>query len=173
MTFLYKLKDKWFDFKMRCQRFKKGYADVDVWNVDSWFLNTLPSMLEQLKKESHGWPGGYITSDNHRVALIDHNENNKNEREMTPDDWSMILNNMIYLLKQGNEDTCDQKNEYEEALMNELEEYQKTHTLEETLNRDKTEIHKKWLTREEEINRYRKDCVNKALDIFKEWFWDL
>ena len=45
----YKLRKKW-------QRFLRGYAWDDVWNIDSWFMETLEPMLRHLAKNSHGYP---------------------------------------------------------------------------------------------------------------------
>lgn len=42
--------------KKRLQRGKRGYANVDVWNFDNWFLETIPKMLDKLKDEGYGHP---------------------------------------------------------------------------------------------------------------------
>ena len=42
--------------KARCQRFKRGYAWSDVWNMDSWFMRTVKPMLLHLYHNHHGVP---------------------------------------------------------------------------------------------------------------------
>lgn len=42
--------------KRNCQRFKRGYADTDVWNFCDWFLEIIPKMLTQLREENYGYP---------------------------------------------------------------------------------------------------------------------
>ena len=42
--------DRWFNFRQRCQRFLRGYADSDVWDMDHWFIDTLKPMMEQMLK---------------------------------------------------------------------------------------------------------------------------
>ncbi|RLI00842.1 hypothetical protein DRO38_05860 [Candidatus Bathyarchaeota archaeon] len=45
-------------FKRGLQRWKRGWADEDVWSID-WFLtDIIPPMIERLKKTKHGVPCG-------------------------------------------------------------------------------------------------------------------
>ena len=82
-----KLKDLKFDLKMRCQRFKKGYADIDTWNLDGFLEETFRKMLMQFKEEHNGYPPN-----------------------LTPEKWNEILDRMIFLLGEMNEYTCSKKN---------------------------------------------------------------
>lgn len=50
-----KLKDKKREEKWANQRKKKGYSDCDLWNVDLWFLDIFPKMLDELIEIRHGW----------------------------------------------------------------------------------------------------------------------
>ena len=45
------------------QRGRRGWCYEDVWSVDAWLARTLPPMLDQLRKENHGWPGEPMTFD--------------------------------------------------------------------------------------------------------------
>lgn len=56
---LNRLRNKWWEFRRRCQRFLRGYSWVDVWNLDTWFIETVEPMLRHLQKEGVGIPGGY------------------------------------------------------------------------------------------------------------------
>ena len=56
MWLRYRVKELLSSLKWKIQRFKRGYADVDVWNFETWFLDTIPKMLTQLKKQLHGCP---------------------------------------------------------------------------------------------------------------------
>lgn len=64
-TFLYwitppSISHKWWKLswklKRNVQRFKRGYADTDVWNFCYWYIEMIPKMLTQLKNENHGHP---------------------------------------------------------------------------------------------------------------------
>ena len=51
---LRKDKDDEFEDKMRWQRYERGYADSDVWNLNSWFMETLYPMLKTLRETHSG-----------------------------------------------------------------------------------------------------------------------
>ena len=72
MWLRYRVKELFSSLKWKIQRFKKGYADIDVWNFNDWFLETIPKMLMELKEELNGYP-------------ID----------MKPEDWEKYLQEMI------------------------------------------------------------------------------
>ena len=38
------------------QRARRGWADCDVWSMDSWFCAVVPGMLRQLADNHHGAP---------------------------------------------------------------------------------------------------------------------
>ena len=40
--------------KSKIQRFIRGYADEDVWQMDYWFINIIPKMLRQLRDKGMG-----------------------------------------------------------------------------------------------------------------------
>lgn len=60
MVLFYKLSnfisDKWWNFRKRCQRFQRGYAWGDIWDMDVWFINTMTPMLQHLLNTHHGNP---------------------------------------------------------------------------------------------------------------------
>ena len=62
MAIFYKIRNfftnKWWNLRKRCQRFKRGYAWVDVWNMYDWFINTNKPMLEHLLYTHQGYPCG-------------------------------------------------------------------------------------------------------------------
>jgi hypothetical protein len=43
-------------FIWRCQRFWRGYADIDVWAIDDWMSELMPRMLDHFLDELHGYP---------------------------------------------------------------------------------------------------------------------
>ena len=74
MWLRYRVKELFSSLKWKIQRFKRGYADVDVWNFESWFLDTIPKMLTQLKKQLHGCPINMEFEDweNYLQEMINH-----------------------------------------------------------------------------------------------------
>lgn len=57
---------KWF-----IQRGRRGYADCDLWSLDSYLARMLPQALRQLRDTSHGYP-----------------------QDLTFEEWDMILTQM-------------------------------------------------------------------------------
>lgn len=79
-------RDKLFDFKCRCQRFKRGYAWTDVWNIDTWFKETIKPMLEHLIKHHAGYPG-----------------------YMSNEEWESVLQEMVDCLNLMDEEAAEEK----------------------------------------------------------------
>ena len=50
------IEDAWDTFRIRCQRFKRGYAYRDVWDMDHWFMRTVRLMLIHLRDYGDGCP---------------------------------------------------------------------------------------------------------------------
>ena len=50
------LADRWNDLRYRCQRFKKGYSDRDVWEMRDWFIQTAKPMLRELSAKAYNYP---------------------------------------------------------------------------------------------------------------------
>lgn len=50
------LKQFFRDIKWGFQRFKRGYCDMDWWNIDAWFFRNLEGLLSNLAKYSISYP---------------------------------------------------------------------------------------------------------------------
>ena len=50
------LADRWNDLRYRCQRFKKGYSERDVWEMRDWFVRTAQPMLRELSTKAYNYP---------------------------------------------------------------------------------------------------------------------
>lgn len=42
--------------KWKRQRVTRGFADIDIWNLDLYLLELLPAMIDHLAKTSDHWP---------------------------------------------------------------------------------------------------------------------
>lgn len=76
--------------KSKIQRFIRGYADEDVWQMDYWFINIIPKMLRQLRDKGRGYPSKFKSKE----------------------EWDNELNKMIYYLEQSNPLDNKEENEY-------------------------------------------------------------
>lgn len=45
-----------YNLKCKCQRFKRGYSNSDVWDMDTWFIDTIKPMLIHLKEHGCSYP---------------------------------------------------------------------------------------------------------------------
>ncbi len=43
------------------QRGRRGWCAEDVWSVDGYLSRIIPEMLDELRKNNHGWPGEPMT----------------------------------------------------------------------------------------------------------------
>ena len=85
-----------YEIKKFIQRGKRGWAYSDVWNMDVWFMEIIPQMLQHLKNNHAGHPV---------YDINDSDENNDGK-------YKYYLNRMTYLLEEMDEEKCSQKNEY-------------------------------------------------------------
>ena len=76
--------------KSKIQRFIRGYADDDVWQMDYWFIKIIPKMLRQLRDKGMGYPSKFKSKE----------------------EWHDELNKMIYYLEQSNPLDNKEENEY-------------------------------------------------------------
>lgn len=68
MRLRFLIKEAKYNLRKRIQRFSHGYSDEDVWNMDTWFIETITPMLHQLKTRGLGIPP-YLTEDEWRDIL--------------------------------------------------------------------------------------------------------
>ena len=92
---------------VRCcwQRIHNGYCEKDVWSIDSWFLKTVPDMLQTLKDTHKGSPSCL-------------GKNHVNEKGVLCNDschteWDKLLDKMIFLFHEADKDKCSRKNPLE------------------------------------------------------------
>ena len=51
-----RIEERWNNLRYRCQRFKKGYSDRDVWEMRDWFIRTAKPMLRELSSKAYNYP---------------------------------------------------------------------------------------------------------------------
>ena len=178
---LYKLKEKFFDLRMKCQRFRRGYASIDVWSMKYWFQETFPKMIIYLRDMKHGAPEEKFEEvDNFPLLwvaeqskiLLEQKKKNGYEEEINLyngndkifDRWWLVLSRIAYCLQESSEDQTTEINEY-------TEKFDKL-TWVEQVDPD-SELREKWFNRDEEIAEYRDKMKDEAFDLLKKYFWHL
>ena len=70
--------------KYKKQRAKFGFCDYDAMDIDVWFLNVMPRMIEHLRDNHTGYP---------MWILSEYYEQNKNILNMSEQDFCACLSN--------------------------------------------------------------------------------
>lgn len=131
------------------QRANKGYCYRDVWDIDHWFLNIIPEMLNDFVKEHHGYPDG-----------------------MTDDEWVKILYKMAKCFRNANEETTEFVNPYEEEYLSTLSMDIDNGTLECTAS---PELDENYHKTEKEKDLFLKNSLAEGMELFHKYFralWD-
>lgn len=79
-----------YELRTRCQRFRRGYAWSDVWDMDVWFMNTVKPMLIHLRDHGIGMPGELWS-----------------EKDDSRKDWENVLTEMINCMDLMDEDNAE------------------------------------------------------------------
>lgn len=173
------------NLKYSWQRVTKGYCDRDLWSIDYWFMNLMPDMLQQFKDTKHGSPSILGTEYVNDQGILCN--------DTCHEEWDKILDQMIFLFKEMNEDTCQKTNPYLIEYENVLKEFEEKYgTFGEKLETSKTgkfgrvlhfpgempeykDIEENYHAEENALNQYREECKNQAFELFSKWFhylWD-
>ena len=175
------IRQLWEDMRCTYQRAKYGYCYRDLWNIDAWFLDIMPRMLEEHRDTRHGSPLTEGTTE-----------------ETCHEKWTEILDRMIFLFREASENTCTRRNPYEDEYDRIQEEFTEKYGLfgeklltdaekEEAEKRHGRRAHfadelpeysgacEKYYAEEREIEHYREQCRNEAFALFVKHFcglWD-
>lgn len=170
------------------QRATRGYADCDVQELGFWLQALLPVMLEDYRDNRHGSP-----------AFLGKNVTDENGALVNPtchEEWTKILNEMIFYWKESCEETCSRKNPYEAEHTKAFSEFtdkyglfgEKLQTPEELEASKKhvgctmhfmhelpeyADLDKLYMEQEQELEQYRLECKDKAMDLLKEYLFHL
>jgi hypothetical protein len=88
----------WTKLKRNTQRFKRGYADIDVWNFCDWYLEIIPKMLTQLKEENYGFPADITEEqwEEYLTGMIDNFNNARTYEEKASEEIDYKKANDLY-----------------------------------------------------------------------------
>lgn len=68
MKLNYRIQNALYNFRARYQRFKRGWAYGDVWDMDIWFIRTVKPMLAHLRDHGIGIPREFcVGEDGNRI----------------------------------------------------------------------------------------------------------
>lgn len=150
------IRDLFYPIKYAWQRCYRGYADMDLFNMDQYLIELLPKMLDDLADCAHGHPCSSS------FGFSSHQE------------WKDYLKSISTHFKNANEDTCPEKNEYEQmfsyADVTETKHPDGTISI---VSNAPEELRKNYWNRTVEINQYRERELSKALEMLSPAFFAL
>lgn len=152
----------WKNIKAAYHRIRYGWCSWDVWDWDSWFCSTTPSMLRYMADYGSAYPG--------------------KEPFDTPEKWHDWLYETAHKIERlGYDDWAKDNNEYSEDYERtfEDEKYEKTHPngpfLTTTYDARKEEIRKKYYARAKEVHETRQQVLEdfgRSFFKFFDYLWD-
>ena len=168
----------------RChQRIWKGYCDYDLFEIDSWFLGIMPAMLEEFRNTTHGFPPeiGHRIHESACGNVEAEDVSDEADKEgMTL--WRNEIDKIIHLLREASEDTCSQRNPFEEEYHSKVIKRCEKRTSEDgfihtTLaspsDESERELESKYFAEEKRLAEYRNSCKDEALVLLSKWFFAL
>ena len=162
------------DVKHIYQRARKGYSYRDLWSIDYWFMEIMPKMLTDFKKNLHGCPAQFTTND-------DGMQYQDVEKGMK--DWEDVIEHMIFCFREMNDDTCSMENEFEDEYLKQRYEG-KSFKDRFIKNEDGTsysliegnvdpELKEKYHRKILEIEEYKNKMKTEGFELFSKYFWNL
>ena len=168
------------DLKYSWQRITKGYSDYDVWDIREWFKEIVPCMVQELKETRISSPDVPTTEDGK-----DYNQQ-----------WDEKLDEIVFAFREAREETCSKQNRYSEEWSKANKEFEKKYGLlgeklqtdEEKAKAKKEGLYTMHMMREipkykdidekhykesRELDKYREEQFDKALQLFVENIRDL
>lgn len=155
------IKEVGYNIRAAWQRATRGWTYVDVWNMDTWFLHTIPPMLRYLAEYGCGYPG--------RPPF---------DGEQGAQRWKDWLLETADLLDSGREDWQEKHNQYYDEYIKHLMEEWEPPTKDEHgflvhKSRELSEHDKKYFARAKELSEQGEKNIRIALGRMAEWFYSL
>jgi hypothetical protein len=177
----YKIKEIPNTLKHLYQRAVYGYSYQDLWSIEHWFMEMMPKMLRDFKKNLHGCPA-------HFTVREDGTEYQSFEQGMK--EWEAVIDRMIFCFTEMNEDTCSMKNEFEDEWHRQISkprEGKKVKDWFEQCDTDESgaplyrmiqgevepELERNFRKKQKEILDYQNTMKDEGLDLMKKYFWNL
>ena len=178
------------DLKYCGQRIQKGYCDKDVWDLDYWFELVIADMLQDFRDVHIGYPISLI-DDTEDLCKVDPEKEQEHSNK-----WNAILDEMIFLFREMNEDTCSKQNPLEKEWHRRYKEFEKQYGLfgeklkteedrkDEQENRrvyhygpwdlpENEAFYEQYYEEDRKLDAYREECKDKAFALFSKWFYAL
>lgn len=142
-------------FKWAWQRTVRGYAGIDLWDMDNYLLAVLPAMIDSFADNLTGYPEVLWPSSDGGKS--------KNEEDCirfrNGEEWRAYLREMAQHFRNADEAQSSQQNEYSDHVFSDMQ----------------SEEWKKYVERENELDEFRAKELHHALVMLETSFhhlWD-
>ena len=168
------------NLKFARQRAKKGFCELDVWDIRYWFSRIMPDILQEYRDKHISIPSRFVD---------EYYEINKDKMTMSYDEymayyprsevdrkiingiddyvdnrWNEILDRMIFLFNEYDDEKCTMKNEYEDEYHVLLKDFEEKYGF----------LGEKLLTKEEKEEEKKKGTAKAyymwQIDEYKEFY---
>lgn len=143
-------KHGYYNLKAAWQRATRGYANRDIWNMDTWFLQVFPAMLKQLSQNANGHPCSFNSYE----------------------EWTEFLYQLAMDFEKCQDDEGNDENEYYDDYMKSLDtmRYEDGHII-----FDNDDISKLYFDRMKELSEERQKLLEDCFTRLGKWIramWD-
>ena len=147
--------------KYAWQRATRGYSDLDLWNLNIFYLNLFTNSLIDFKENLHGAPNDLYDGgeenpikkwEDFLIEMARHFYNANPDNKVFDNDYEIYVHNYYMEVERDESDYC--------GLINDKDEERKS-------------ILEKYFNKEKELQSNRQAELEKGLDMLKERFYDL
>lgn len=139
------------NIKYSFQRVRRGWCDLDTWDLDSSLGEFLYNTLNHLADTAHGWPDSdFATYEEWQASLREAAQHFKYASEALDDEINPYWDAMVRIGERGGwGKSDDEKTEYEKTIGD------------------------KWFNWEQQRSKWRENEKNLAMDWLKKYFYHL
>lgn len=170
-------------YKHHCiERVKRGYSGRDVFDIPDWFSRIMPAMLEDFAKSTIGFPdnAAELHAKCCAVDFLSWKDAAAERRKGEGDDaykarlFSSDVKRMAFLFNESDKERCSKKNPIKPVVKYHAEPAGKGLVeMVDDCTPAERRINDRWLAKENELDKYRADCMHIALQMFDIYFWHL
>ena len=81
------------------QRARYGFCERDIWEMDTWFLKTVPAMLEHLNRTRLSYPS--VPEESYSEVRKTEGLSERDVNRLVSREWGKILSEMVYLFDEA------------------------------------------------------------------------
>lgn len=161
--------------KWAYQRVKKGYCDRDLlFGVDDWFVEMLPEVVDEIRKEKCTIPCLVINEVIEEMGLSWEDyyyaysdiplEIRKEVDSLAKKKWDDILIRISFLFREARPGTCTKRNPYKREYFEACEDEKNK-----VENTEFDSLKKRYFEEDDKLREYMEKCKQEAIELTLKW----